>query len=81
MTKTRASHKLEAKNEETRALGARFRATRQANGVTLDTVAKEVGKTIWCIRRHEAGEMMLRLDELCVAARCMRVRPTSLVEV
>jgi hypothetical protein len=77
-TKSRSSHKLEAKSDETALLGAQFRRYREAQRVSLETVAKAVGKTIWCIRRHEAGEMMLRLDEVYAAARAMDVAPVHL---
>lgn len=64
-----------------RALGERFRQTRKYRSLTLQNMADALGVTIYLIRCHEAGSMMMRTDLLVRAAKFMNVRPGELVSV
>lgn len=53
-----------AKSDVARALGARLRIEREAQGLNLHDLAQGAGVSINTIRWHEAGSRMLRADDL-----------------
>lgn len=66
-------------SRETRALGRRFRAAREASQVTLRSLADRMGRSFYIIRRHEAGHTMMRIDDLIKAAKILGVEPCDLL--
>lgn len=70
---------LRPKDDRCAALGRQFRSTREAAGLTLRALAPSVGVCFYTIRKHEAGMMMLRIDDLIRAAEAMRVPVDELV--
>lgn len=62
-------------------LGAQFRMLREQSGLSLRDLSARMGLSLWCIRRHEAGTLMLRADQLFRAATHFKVRPTELLYI
>jgi transcriptional regulator with XRE-family HTH domain len=77
--KPRESYQLTAKSEWHQRLGQRFRREREKRDVTLRAIAESIGCCSFTLRRHEAGEMMLRTDDLVKAAEAIGVEPTALL--
>lgn len=61
-------------------LGRQFRAIREMRGLGLRPLALEMGITFFCIRRHEAGTLMLRTDDLVKAAKALRCTACDLTD-
>lgn len=55
-------------NEGNVALGWSMRRYREAYGMTQPQLAAALGRSINTLRKHEAGERMLRVDDLVRAA-------------
>ena len=72
---------LAARDDLTKRLGEQFRLIRESREVGLRPLAAQIGITVYCIRRHEAGTMMLRTDDLYKAAKALRVRPAELLYI
>lgn len=72
---------LVAQDELSKKLGDQFRRIRESRQVGLRPLAADIGITVYCIRRHEAGRMMLRSDDLFRAAKALRVRPAELLYI
>lgn len=62
------------------ALGRRFREARQRHGVPLSVLATRLGLCVNTIRWHEAGDRMLRTDQLVAAAAIIGCEPIDLIE-
>lgn len=77
----RQSFALKPRDRLSERLGAQFRSLREAAGVSLRDLSDLMGVSLWCIRRHEAGEIMLRTDQLFRAAEHLKVRPTELLYI
>jgi transcriptional regulator with XRE-family HTH domain len=69
-----------ASSPENAALGARFKAVRRQQKVWLRPLAEAMGCSVNTIRWHEAGDRMMRLDEVMKAASIMGVDPAELVK-
>lgn len=68
-----------ATSPENAALGARFKEVRRRQKVWLRPLAEALGCSINTIRWHEAGDRMMRLDEVVKAAGVMGVEPAELL--
>jgi transcriptional regulator with XRE-family HTH domain len=68
-----------ATSPENAALGARFKEVRRRQKVWLRPLAEQLGCSLNTIRWHEAGDRMLRLDQVVQAARIMGVQPSELL--
>lgn len=75
----RAEPAMQPQDELCRRLGARFRQYREAAGLGLRPFATKVGLTYPTIRRHEAGNMMLRANVLIECAAVLGVEPGDLL--
>lgn len=73
--------KLPPSSSMNAALGRRLRSLREGAGMSLRQFASSVGVCVNTVRRHEAGNMMLRADDLISAADALRVRPAALLTV
>jgi hypothetical protein len=83
MTEPLRGGALQPKDELSRRLGEQFKRVRQRSGLTLRSVSLATGhgRYVYLIRRHEAGSLTLRADDLVKAAHHMGVDPAELVSV
>jgi ribosome-binding protein aMBF1 (putative translation factor) len=79
-TKVKREPVLKPLNPTTERLGQQFRAIREMRGLGLRPLASMISITPFCIRRHEAGSMMFRTDDLIRAAEALNVNPCDLTE-
>lgn len=77
----RTDYRLKPQSDWHAALGNRLKRERKARRLTLRFVAERVGVCEFTVRRHEAGEMMLRSDDLLRAASALGVSATELLTV
>jgi transcriptional regulator with XRE-family HTH domain len=75
----RSEGKLPPKNDHCQALGRLFRDYRERRKLTLRQLANGVGLCEFTLRRHEAGNMMLRTDDLEHAAGIMGIDAAHLL--
>lgn len=75
----RSEGRLPPKDSQCADLGHRFRSTRERRGLTLSAVAAGTELCVNTIRRHEAGNMMLRSDDLLRAAVALGVTAAELL--
>jgi transcriptional regulator with XRE-family HTH domain len=76
--KVRTDYKLVAQTPWHAAIGERLKRERTAKGVSLRELERRIGLTYFTIRRHEAGEMMMRTDDLMRAAEALQCAPSAL---
>lgn len=67
------------KNDHCLALGRLFRDRREQRKISLHVMSRAIGLCVNTIRRHEAGNMMLRVDDLEHAAGILGVDPARLL--
>ena len=65
---------------ENAALGACFKSVRRRQKVWLRPLAEAMGCSVNTIRWHEAGDRMMRLDEVIKAASIMGVDASELMK-
>lgn len=73
--------KPEAKSPDAARLGEQFRAVRKRQKITLKDLAAQMNVSVNTIRWHEAGDRMLRTDQISEAARCLGVLARELTEI
>lgn len=72
---------LQPQDELSRRLGAQFRRIRESRGMGLRPLAAKIDRCYFLLRRHEAGAVMLRSDDLFRAAQALEVRPSELLYI
>lgn len=70
--------RLPPKDDECAVLGGMFRIERERAGLTLSSLEKATGICVMTLRRHEAGNLMMRTDDLTRSARALNVDPALL---